>query len=477
MDVKGESSAREEQPQVATASTTGRPDLDQASLGGFPRASGGETTTDLNDSASDISMTTQTDDEPSQPLASEEVEKAPPAPSPLQPAATSAGVVSAKKRKPSDGGTSDDFREGMPRVRDSKKVQRDVGCSEDSISGLPSGRDGSRQPAEIWHRIFIFCPPRSLGNLLQVNKLFHSYLDPSSTVVCEYPQPLSTSLTPALKPNAIWQASRRLFWPFMPSPLQDKTELDMWRLALPLTCQFCGKRGVGTPTHAMDQLHGGPGPEGVAIAWPFASRSCGPCLLSKSTKVGSQSRPFSRVEKFLTRWQEIDLLLSSSFPSALIPALPFILLTSELHILPPAVLVERGSLPAGTAVTKFFWSAHLESLKQEFFSVKDLGPSVAEEWIKGLEGRGSEKRHDSSRWEKYAASAGVAQMRTLLYPGYQPKLVPLSPRTATPDSRLSGDVAPKIGRSTTSTPEPTGFSFPPYAPISSDLLLLRRPNE
>ncbi|EHL03090.1 hypothetical protein M7I_1065 [Glarea lozoyensis 74030] len=48
----------------------------------------------------------------------------------------------------------------------------------------PNGRlhsDKSFLPAEIWHRIFTFCHPRVLGRLLQVNKSFNAYIDPSST--------------------------------------------------------------------------------------------------------------------------------------------------------------------------------------------------------------------------------------------------------------------------------------------------------
>ncbi|XXG99088.1 ARP2/3 actin-organizing complex subunit Sop2 [Hypoxylon texense] len=41
--------------------------------------------------------------------------------------------------------------------------------------------DKSLLPAEIWHRIFTFTPPRTLGNLLCVNKLFNAYLIPQSS--------------------------------------------------------------------------------------------------------------------------------------------------------------------------------------------------------------------------------------------------------------------------------------------------------
>lgn len=103
----------------------------------------------------------------------------------------------------------------------------------------------------------------------------------------------------------------------------------------------------------------------------------------------------------------------------MLPALPFVLSTSETHIIPSHVL-ERGQLPANTPLTKLFWSEDVEALKKEFDSVRDLGSSTAEEWLKGLEGRGVERRHDASRWEKFASGGGIVQLRTKLYPGYQP---------------------------------------------------------
>lgn len=101
------------------------------------------------------------------------------------------------------------------------------------------------------------------------------------------------------------------------------------------------------------------------------------------------------------------------------PALPFVFMTQEYRILSPSA-VERSSPPAGSSLTKLFWTAQVNQLKEEFLSTKDLGPSVSEEWLKGLEGQGLEKRQDASKWEKFDTSGGVLQMCTLLYPGYQP---------------------------------------------------------
>lgn len=53
-----------------------------------------------------------------------------------------------------------------------------------------------------------------------------------------------------------------------------------------------------------------------------------------------------------------------------------------------------------------------------------MGSATAEEWLKGLDGRGSERRNDASRWENWAtASEGLCLMRNVLYPGYRPPAI------------------------------------------------------
>ena len=142
----------------------------------------------------------------------------------------------------------------------------------------PLPRDRSLLPAEVWHQIFTFCPPRVLGLLLQVNKAFNTYLDPSLP---------DLPITTLLKPNAIWQASRRLFRPSMPAPLRGRSELDMWKLACCSSCQFCGKKRPRQNPTAWDQWHPGPGENGVVPIWSFDIRTCGSCLQRRSSKVGN----------------------------------------------------------------------------------------------------------------------------------------------------------------------------------------------
>ncbi|KAK3362803.1 hypothetical protein B0T25DRAFT_443942 [Lasiosphaeria hispida] len=269
---------------------------------------------------------------------------------------------------------------------------------QSSVGGRLPGGDKSLLSAEIWHHIFTFCPPKLLGNLLRLNKLFNLYLDPSSTVHRKVPVSVAHSALAPLKPNAIWRASRRLFWPQMPTPLRSETELDMWRLVCSPRCQNCNKLDTRDKANSYNASCPSPGREGVTIIWPFATRVCASCLLQNSIK-------------------EVDLLLSPYIPTAIIPALPVVYLTQELHVLPGASL-EQGLPPTNFQVTKLFSPSDVEPLKQEFLIVKDMGPGTVDEWLKGLGGRGNDLRNQASKWEKWESSGGLAKMVSQLYPGY-----------------------------------------------------------
>ncbi|KAH8788480.1 hypothetical protein F5883DRAFT_5984 [Diaporthe sp. PMI_573] len=327
-----------------------------------------------------------------------------------------AGSASKKRKSLEDASQPETSSNTLDSV---KKLKLEQQSEEDSQGDRGSGSvvDRSTLPAEIWHHIFTFCPPRILGRLLCVNRLFNVYLDSSSKIRCDQPKSPSRSAVSPLQPTAIWQVSRRRFWPSMPSPLQDKTELDMWQLSVSATCQHCRKQGTVHPKDSPEPWQSGPGKDGVAIIWAFATRSCGTCLLTKSIK-------------------EIDILLSSSFPSTLAAALPFVFVTQELNVISPAT-IERAQTPPSTSLTKIFWSEHVEALKEEFSSVKAMGTATVEEWLKGLEGRGHERRSDALRWENWAASGGLSQMRNVLYPGYRPS-VPVSLSTAVGPKTTAG---------------------------------------
>ncbi len=158
--------------------------------------------------------------------------------------------------------------------------------SPSTVTGSPLSPDRSLLPAEIWHHVFTFCPPKSLGCLLATSKLFNLYLDPASRVQREATSSSATAgVLSSLEPNAIWQASRRLFWPQVPTPLRSKTELEMWRLACSPRCQECGCLHGKSPPSSPNPHHPGPGTKGVMAIWAFGSRMCAACLLKKSDKV------------------------------------------------------------------------------------------------------------------------------------------------------------------------------------------------
>ncbi|KAI0140165.1 hypothetical protein F4776DRAFT_615758 [Hypoxylon sp. NC0597] len=297
----------------------------------------------------------------------------------------------SKKRKPLEG------VDPLPYTAVStKKVKVDEGHDQPASAAICLS-DKSLLPPEIWHRILSFVPPRALANLLCINKLFNVYLDPSSRYQCKFPPSPSRTSIPLLKSDAIWQLSRRRFWPRMPAPLQQKTELDMWRLACGKRCQICGIADMAS-LDSSDTRHCKSQP-----VWAFAIRSCGSCLVEKTIS-------------------EVNLLLSSSVPSLLRSALPFVLITSEMDTISPDVL-QKGFVQSDLQVTKIYLSEHVEDLKKEFASVESMGRATAEEWLKGLEARGQESLNDSMRWEKWASIGGVAQIHTQLSPDNAPGVV------------------------------------------------------
>ena len=243
---------------------------------------------DGNGSPSDVSMEAQSEDEDDAIIPTPHTQTAladAAVSTTSQPVPSSQPVGSASKKRKSLEDTS------QPEIRsntlDSVKRLRLEQSVQDSQGDQGSGSviDWSALPAEIWHHIFTFCPPRILGRLLCVNRLFNVYLDSASKIRCDQPKSPSSGALSPLQSTAIWQASRRRFWPSMPSPLQDKTELDMWQLSVSTTCQHCLKQGTVHPKDSPDPWQFGPGKDGVAIIWSFATRSCGTCLLTKAIKV------------------------------------------------------------------------------------------------------------------------------------------------------------------------------------------------
>ncbi len=363
---------------------------------------------DNDDSASDVSMSADSDEEDDQPLNTSVIQVNPVRQTSDQ--STSGNITNSptggsKKRKHSSSAESPNGQIHMEMDREDRKRLK-----PDELERKPEGHlpgDKSLLPAEIWHHIFTFCPPYVLGILLQVNRSFHAYLDPSSDRSIK---PLSRSVAKILTPDDIWRVSRRLFNPGMPNPLAGKSELEMLKLACGSLCQFCGKKRQNNTTVSLDQWRPGPGENGVSPVWSFGIRTCGSCLRERSIKVGKYLT-FTITAPLIIR-QEIDLLLSSSIPSPLMAALPFVFLTNELHVLPSATL-QSGQHPPSIQITKQFSHSEVEEIKREFDAVKAMGSATVEEWLKGLDDRGKERRNDAARWERWEVSGGVERIRSL----------------------------------------------------------------
>jgi hypothetical protein len=141
---------------------------------------------------------------------------------------------------------------------------------------------------EILQHIFSYVLPTSLGGLLSVCKLFNSLLNP----IAELPAPSIglTSLT-LRKQNDVWTRSRNLHLQGYPRPMDNMTELEMWRLLRVRRCQFCFRKARKGPAFMnATPWNGGPGPEDVRTIWPFRVRSCSSCLQPRLVMVSTTDK-------------------------------------------------------------------------------------------------------------------------------------------------------------------------------------------
>ncbi|KNG44669.1 f-box domain-containing protein [Stemphylium lycopersici] len=162
-----------------------------------------------------------------------------------------------------------------------------------------------------------------------------------------------------------------------PKPLPGFSELQMWQLAWSRTCQFCNKLDSHTPGDRIWQK--GPGHAGVRVIWPFAIRACGPCLLQRC---------------------QTDASLLFSAASALRPALPFALVTSDQHYI-PAYTLHTATLPPDVEIAKYYYKKHVDDISRELSDALGRGPAAAEEWSKGLDARGKERIRAAENWERW----------------------------------------------------------------------------
>jgi len=289
-----------------------------------------ETSTSIlnDDSASDVSMSTDSEDEHENIPTTASLSGTPttqrvPQP-PVDAIKLEPDAEASKKRKHSEPlDTSHNHMENGAPQEVRKRIKSEPEDSQHPL-GAPEGlarKDKALLPAEIWHQIFTFCPPKALGGLLRVNRTFNAYLDPSSSGhIQEPPSPDILHLSP----DEIWKASRHLYLQGTPSPLSGKSELDMWKLACGSLCQFCGKKRQTITTAPLDQWRPGPGENGVVPVWSFGVRACGSCIHTRSTKVGNLSSDFlAPGTSNLDSGNRLTLIIFHSFTADGSPAICF----------------------------------------------------------------------------------------------------------------------------------------------------------
>ncbi|MCJ1351859.1 MAG: hypothetical protein MMC33_001843 [Icmadophila ericetorum] len=266
-----------------------------------------------------------------------------------------------------------------------------IGRDSPSLKGTRIGQ-ASMLSSQIWQHVFCFVPPVFLGRLLRVNRSFNALLTNKELSI-----PRAEGSLQHVSPESIWQASRKRFAPGLPRPLRELNELDMWRLLRGSDCQVCGEKKTLLTTHgSTNPWNSGPGSNGVRVIWPFGIRTCADCLRVRTEKV----KLFD---------SEIDLLLTSAFPSFLLPALSYAFVSQTDHYVASTVL-RNGAPPSELQLIKLYYKPHIQDIKNQLDQVRELGSASAEEWIKGLDMEGKDRLNDAARWETWEAKGGLAKV-------------------------------------------------------------------
>ncbi|KAI9657608.1 MAG: hypothetical protein M1821_002784 [Bathelium mastoideum] len=219
-------------------------------------------------------------------------------------------------------------------------------------------------PAEIWQCIFRQVHPLMLYRLRRVSHAFRRYL--SDSEAHRWLNPRKSRLQ-VLDAETVWSDSRKLYYPNMPRPLVDCSETDMWKLILGQNCMFCG-RLPKVQSHPEKPSENGPGSEG-----------------------------------------EATLLFSSS--TSLLPALPFAIITKDLHVISSIAAQDFGGLPPASQWAKIYYKPHIEEIERQLRETQTLGSAAVEEWGKGLAATGKEKLMGAARWERFEAKGGLESIR------------------------------------------------------------------
>lgn len=74
-------------------------------------------------------------------------------------------------------------------------------------------------------------------------------------------------------------------------------------------------------------------------------------------------------------------------------------------------MLQTKQHPPALQISKYFLKSQIEDLKKEFENVKFLGSAATEEWVKGLDSLGKQRRNDAARWERWEVVGGLIKMQ------------------------------------------------------------------
>ncbi|KAF2147690.1 hypothetical protein K461DRAFT_325134 [Myriangium duriaei CBS 260.36] len=201
--------------------------------------------------------------------------------------------------------------------------------------------------------------------------------------------------------DEIWGISRKNFTSGLPEPLKGTSEFRMLTLLLGKRCEQCEALPT-LPAVSSAVWNSGPGRDesraGVRIIWHFAVRLCGNCLENYTAK-------------------DIELIVTSD--KSLLPGLPFVLRTADMHYVPPSLISGKHSVPPNIQLSKVYYRLALSKLRQVH---EGLPADVVETWLGGLRDKGKRTMDDAARWVAWEASLpGIsARQATLdmIYPKF-----------------------------------------------------------
>ncbi|KAF2435835.1 hypothetical protein EJ08DRAFT_645519 [Tothia fuscella] len=247
----------------------------------------------------------------------------------------------------------------------------------------------ARLPALIWHKVLMYLPPKSLGQLLLVNHAFSSYLGGTAPIL-NHDIDERCVHTLHLDAEDIWTQSRRMHHHHLPRPLSGHSELSMWKLIGGKSCQFCAQDSgsqISHNGHAIDFARS-PRSQGIRIHWALAIRCCNNCLKRETI-------------------MESELLASNL--SYLLPALSFATIGDNGWSSPIAGVKRTHPVTSGA---KRYLRREVEALRKQTSSVaRVLDAAAAEVWLDTLKVSTEKRQRGAARWERWKSNGGAKKLR------------------------------------------------------------------